>query len=222
MGGLIIEQAAVVEMSLRRRVLRWIAEHDDSWLFMVLYVGGGLVLSMTISLFWLVAVVAVHAVLEWLAMGRKGIRGHRPGRILWHLKLDIGLVLVALWLSLYIDVLFGVAGLGAAARTGAQATARVIAWQRSIRGVLMTADEMAHVAKAVFKGKPSGRQASPEAACVDDLPPWRAPWTRGDNFAVVFTLTWVVLILLTPVLTDHTVGSALAVLADDLHPWPAR
>lgn len=209
-------------MTLRRRVLHWVAEHDDSWLFIVLYVGLGLVLSMTISLFWLAAVVAAHGVLEWVAMGRQGIRDNRLGRVLWHLKLDIGLTLVALWLGLYIEVLFGLAGLGAAARAGAQTAARTIAWQRAIRGVLMTADEAAHVVKAVATRNGANRPAQPAGEVPDERPPWRRPWSRGDKFAVVFTTTWAVLILLTPVLTDHTVGSALAVLAADLHPWPGR
>lgn len=201
-------------------MLHWIAEHDDSWVFIVLYVGLGLVLSMTISLFWLAAVVAAHAALEWLALGRKGIDDQRAGRVAWHLKLDIGLVLVALWLGLYIEVLFGLAGLGAAARAGAQTAARVIAWQRTIRGVLMTADEAAHVVKAVATRK----RPKPAAAPVepDPRPPWRRPWSRGDKFAVAFTMTWLVLILLTPALTHHTVESTLATLAADLHPWPAR
>lgn len=198
----------------------WIAAHDDSWLFIVLYVGLGLLLSMTISLFWLVAVVAGHAVLEWFALDRQGLRDRRPGRILWHLKLDIGLVLVALWLGLYIDVLFGLAGLGAAARAGAQTAARAIAWQRAIRGVLLTADDAAHVVKAVATRGGGSRPVEPEA--VDDRPPWRRPWSRGDKFSVAFTATWVVLILLTPLLTDHSASSALTMLASELHPWPAH
>jgi hypothetical protein len=208
-------------MTQSRRVLLWIAEHDDSWLFIVLYVGLGLVLTMTISLFWLVAVVAAHAVLEWFALTRKGIWDHRAGRVLWHLKLDIGLVLVALWLGLYLELLFGLAGLGAAARAGAQTAARVVAWQRAIRGVLMTVDEAAHVVKAVATrgGSKQTRQAAEPA---DAQPPWRRPWSRGDKFAVVFTATWATLIVLSPVLTHHTVESALAVLAADLHPWPSK
>lgn len=200
----------------------WIAAHDDSWLFIVLYVGLGLVLSMTISLFWLVAVVAAHAVLEWFALDGKGIRDHRLGRVLWHLKLDIGLVLVALWLGLYIEVLFGLAGLGAAARAGAQTAARAVAWQRAIRGVLMTADEAAHVVKAVATRNGGKRKPEPEAEGADHRIPWRRPWSRADKFALAFTTTWAVLILLTPLLTDHTVASTLGVLASDLHPWPAR
>jgi hypothetical protein len=221
MGGPVIDHANAIEPSRGRRVLQWIADHDDSKLFIILYVGLGLVLSMTISLFWLVAVVAAHALLEWYAMGSRGVFDHRAGRVLWHLKLDIGLVLVALWLGLYIEVIFGIAGLGAVARAGAQATARVIAWQRALRGFLVTVDEMAHVAKAVVvRKRPKGAKA-PEIEVVDNRPPWRQQWTRGDKFAVVFTLTWVVLILLTPVFTDHTVASTLAVLAGDLHPWPS-
>lgn len=206
---------------MRSRALAWVSEHDDSWLFIVLYVGLGLVLSMTISLFWLAAVVAAHGVLEYAAMGRRGIRDQRLGRVLWHLKLDIGLTLVALWLGLYLELLFGLAGLGAAARAGAQTAARTIAWQRAIRGVLMTADEAAHVVKAVATRKGAKRPATPAAAKTDGRPPWRRPWSRGDKFAVAFTATWAVLILLAPVLTDHTVSSVLAVLAADLHPWPA-
>jgi hypothetical protein len=222
--GQAIEHApAATDLTLRRRVLIWVADHDDSWVFMVLYVGLALVLSMWISMFWLVAVVGAHALLEWYALGRRGVREHRLGIVLWHLKLDVGLVLVALWLGLYLDTLFGLVGLGAAARAGAQTAARVIAWQRTIRGVLMTVDEGAHVVKAVAtrgakrKPVPGG---TPAAEVVDDRPPWQKPWTRSDKFAVAFTATWAVLILLAPVLTDHSVGSALATLAADLHPWP--
>lgn len=213
-------------MSVRHRFLHWVAEHDDHWLFMTLYIGLALVLSMTISLFWLVAVVAAHALLEWFALGRKGVTDRRVARIAWHLKLDIGLVLVALWLGLYIDVLFGLAGLSVAARAGAQTAARAVAWQRAIRGVLMTADEAALVVKAVAtrkNGKNGKGKPEPETTQPTDATrlPWQGPWSTGDKFAVVFTVTCAVLILLTPVLTDHDVASTLAILAADLHPWPS-
>ncbi len=176
---------------------------------------------MTISLFWLVAVVAAHGLLEWFALARNGVTDRRLGRILWHLKLDLGLVLVALCLGLYIELLFGLAGLGAAARTGAQTAARAVAWQRTIRGVLMTADEAALVVKAaVSRNGVTGKQR-PTPDAPDPRPPWQIrPWSRGDKFAITFTLTCLVLILLTPVLTHHDVGSMLDVLALDLHPWP--
>jgi hypothetical protein len=206
---------------MSHRLLLWVAEHDDHWLFITLYIGLALILSMTISLFWLVAVVFAHAVLEWFALGRKGVTDQRTGRILWHLKLDIGLVLVALWLGLYIEVLFGIAGLGAAARAGTQTAARVVAWQRAIRGVLMTADEAALVVKAAASrnGPRARKDAEPETP--DPRPPWQVrPWSRGDKLALVFTLGFGVLILLTPVFTHHDLASMLEVLGKDLHPWP--
>lgn len=183
----------------------------------MLYIGLAVVLSIAISLFWLVAVVAAHGVLEWIAMGRQGVREQRLGRVLWHLKLDISLVLFALWLGLYIELLFGLAGLGAMARTGAQATARFVAWQRALRGVLLTVDDAAQVARAVVGRKGNGGDGN---AGADPRPPWRRPWSTGDGFSIAFAVTWAILILLAPMLTDHSVASALASMGADLHPWP--
>lgn len=206
---------------MRRRFLLWVAEHDDSWLFTVLYIGLAVVLSIAISLFWLVAVVAAHGVLEWFALERQGIRDRRLGRVLWHLKLDIALVLFALWLGLYVEVLFGLAGLGAAARTGAQATARFVAWQRAIRGVLLTVDDAAQVARAVVARQGNNaRNGGGESDSGGTRPPWRQPWSQGDKFSVAFGAVWAVLILAAPMFTDHTLASALATMAVDLHPWP--
>lgn len=185
----------------------------------MLYIGLAVVLSIAISLFWLVAVVAAHGVLEWFALERQGIRDRRLGRVLWHLKLDIALVLFALWLGLYVEVLFGLAGLGAAARAGAQATARFVAWQRAIRGVLLTVDDAAQVARAVVARR-GGKSRKGEVEGPDPRPPWRQSWSRGDKFSVVFGTLWAALILATPLLTEHTLASALAVMATDLHPWP--
>jgi hypothetical protein len=95
--------------------------------------------------------------------------------MLWHLKLDIGLVLVALWLGLYIDTCSAWPGSAPAARAGAQTAARVVAWQRTIRGVLMTVDEAAHVVKAVAvratAARPGPKKSQPEAP--DPRPPGR-------------------------------------------------
>lgn len=187
----------------------------------MLYIGLAVVLSIAISLFWLVAVVAAHGVLEWFALERQGIRDRRLGRVLWHLKLDIALVLFALWLGLYVEVLFGLAGLGAAARTGAQATARFVAWQRAIRGVLLTVDDAAQVARAVVARRGSNlHNGDGESDSGRTRPPWCEPWSRGDKFSVAFGALWAVLILAAPVFTDHTLVSALAVMGSDLHPWP--
>jgi len=219
----------------RERFGRWVAEHDDSWLFTALYVGLALILSTVISLFWLVVVVAAHGVLEWFSLSRRGVHDRRLGRVAWHLKLDVGLVLVALALGLYFEVLFGVAGLNAAARTGAQGAARFVAWQRTLRGVLLAADDAALVAKAVVARRSAGSVDSPAAATVlaaaapgtaatatvaREPLPWARPWPLSDRVAVALTAAFAALVLLAPVLTDHTAAAAWATVVAELHPWP--
>ncbi|TVQ38806.1 MAG: hypothetical protein EA370_05560 [Wenzhouxiangella sp.] len=207
---------------MRRRLARarrWLLDHDNRLTFTIIYITLALVLSMAISMFWLVAVVAAHGIIEYWSLGKQGVLDHRLGRTLWHIKLDIMLVLAALWLGLYIDLLFGVAGLSAAARTGAQVSARVLAWQRAIRGVLLSVDEAALAAKAAFSRGQGGNGDGPKRAQAPPLP-WRQPWGWGDRLTVVTTTLFAILILLTPVITDHSVVDALRILAEDLHPWP--
>jgi hypothetical protein len=207
--------------AIRRRLARsrrWLVDHDNRVTFTILYITLALVLSMAISMFWLAAVVAAHGVIEFWSLGKAGIRDHRLARTLWHIKLDIVLVLAALWIGLYIDLLFGVAGISAAARTGTQAAARFVAWQRTIRGVLLSADEAALAAKAAFGGgKDNGASAHPRQA---PPLPWRQRWSLGDRLTIGTGVVLLALILLTPVITDHSVAEALAILAEDLHPWP--
>lgn len=119
----------------RRRWFRWVAEHDDRWSFTLLCVGLALLLRMTISLVWPVAVVLAHAVLEWFA-------------------------------------------LSAAADEA-------------------DADEREEV-------------------------PWRRTWRVGDRLAVGVAAVFALLILWAPLLTDHTVASAVTTLVAELHPWPGR
>ncbi|MCC5864734.1 MAG: hypothetical protein JJU31_06445 [Wenzhouxiangella sp.] len=210
--------------ALRRRLARsrrWLLDHDNRVTFTIIYITLALVLSMAISMFWLVAVVAAHGIIEYWSLGKQGIRDHRLGRTLWHVKLDIMLVLAALWLGLYIDLLFGVAGLSAAARTGAQVSARVLAWQRAIRGVLLSVDEAALAAKAAF-GNKSGNGENGASLRNSPPPPrpWRQRWGWGDRLTVGTSVIFAALILLTPVITDHSVTEALMILGEDLHPWP--
>lgn len=127
---------------------RWIHTHDDSTVFTVLYIGLALVLSIVLGLFWLVVVVALHGLLEILRQRR--LHPWWPGvlsRTLWELKLDIGLILFAFVVTLYMDVVLGVAGLNAALRAGTRGCARVLAWQRGIRAAALSLDDAAQVAR---------------------------------------------------------------------------
>jgi hypothetical protein len=107
------------------------------------YVALAVLLSTTISLFWLAALLAAHMALEWWARARRGDRGRTLLGVVWHVKFDLTLVLFALVLGLYFDVLFGLLGVGALARSGTQPTARFVAWHRGLRTLLLTADDAA-------------------------------------------------------------------------------
>lgn len=207
---------------------RWVATHDERWSFTLIYVGAALVLSTLVSLFWLVVVVAAHGLLEWFALRQRGVQGHRLLRVAWHIKVDIGLVLLALALALYFEVLLGMVGLGAVARTSAQLTARVVAWQRAIRGIVLSADDVALVARAALRrrtGDEDEAASSPtdpsEGPRSDDhTVPWAWPWPRGERAAVVFVMSMALLIVFVPVLTDHSVASAFTTVIAELRPVP--
>jgi signal transduction histidine kinase len=133
----------------------WVRDHDERWSFVVLYLGLAVGLSVFVSLFWLLVVGALHFALECgrqahFREGRLEVLGHA----LWEVKLDIGLVMLALTLVLYIDVVLGLLGLQSAARAaavtraGARLGTRAAAWERTIRTFLITVDEMARIAYA--------------------------------------------------------------------------
>jgi hypothetical protein len=155
----------------------WVRDHDERWSFVVLYLGLAVGLSVFVSLFWLLVVGALHFTLECgrqthFREGRLEVVGHA----LWEVKLDIGLVLLALTLVLYIDVVLGLLGLQSAARAaavtraGARIGTRAAAWERNIRTFLLTVDEMARIAYAavtVRKGGPgAARRAAAEAEAL--------------------------------------------------------
>jgi hypothetical protein len=146
-------------------VYRSILFHDDSKLFVFTYVGLAVILALWLGLFWLAAVVGVHFLIELV---KQHHYDPRPlpvvTRSLWELKLDIGLVVCGLVIGLYIGIILGAAGIGAAARVGAQAAARVGLWQRALRGVLLTLDDVALVVKARAPGK---RKAARAAVLAD-------------------------------------------------------
>jgi hypothetical protein len=164
-------------------VHRSILFHDDSKLFVFAYVGLAVVLALWLGLFWLATVVGVHLVMEIVKQHAHDPRP-LPGlcRSLWELKLDIGLVLAGLVIALYMGLILGAAGLGAAARVGAQAATRVGLWQRALRGVLLTVDDLALIVKArsVHNGAPA--DVGPKAAAAQaqaraseaGLSPWSA------------------------------------------------
>ena len=95
----------------------WIVNHDRSLIFALVYVILTIVLSVFISYFWLLALVAVHIMIEWLSKSYRGYR-YRLAWTLWDVKLDLALVCLAFALLSYTGINAGVAGAQSATRAG--------------------------------------------------------------------------------------------------------
>jgi hypothetical protein len=165
------EEHAILEAGAAapaRSIAAWVRDHDERWTFVVLYLGLAIGLTMFVSLFWLVAVAGLHFALELYRQAHAGrSRWEVVGQALWEVKLDVGLVLLALTLVLYIDMVLGLLGLQSAARAaavtraGARLGSRAAAWERNIRTFLLTIDEMVRVAHAaVMVRKRGGSRAA--------------------------------------------------------------
>ncbi len=230
---------------------RFVREHDDRRSFVVAYIALALVLSIWISLFWLVAVVSVHVGLE---LGRHQALGCAPGRALkaalWETKLDWALVLFALVVSVYIDTVLGLVGLGSAARLSAGAArggARFLSWKTALRTALLSADDAAQVVRAIARrsakspqsrsigdtalahtaahttlvdGHGAGENATGAAKSLHPPEPWRQSWALGDKFAVTLGAAAALLLGFSPWLTASSVSEIAARLLGELHPWP--
>jgi hypothetical protein len=208
---------------------RWLVEHDDRWSFLIPYVALAVVLSVFISLFWLVVVVAVHGLLEWIRQRQLRPDGPVLGAVLWETKLDIALVVFSLALAVYMEFIMGVAGLGGAARAGVRTGARFAGYERALRGVLLSADDAAQLARAAGsrlgrkkRGETEGAtetegEAETEGATATE---GEGRWGAGDWFGLGLGVGCGALILVAPALVDVSYRGILAIFAQELHPWP--
>jgi hypothetical protein len=219
-------------------VRTWIINHDDSRFFIIAYIGLAVVLSAFVSLFWLVAVVGLHLLLEYER--QRHMKGPGPGawkEALWELRLDFSLVAFAMVVAVYMEYAVGLAGLqlaprlGRAAAVGARGTARFAAWSRVIRVILLSLDDVAQVLRAAMLGKrknqtvKQGRMVIAGADAAEyssaELRGGRpGRWSWGNRLILLFFMASAGLLLLVPVLTDHSVQSAISVIMTEMHPWP--
>jgi len=162
----------------------------------------------------------VHGVIEWVrqaSVDRSLISIVK--RVMWELKLDIALILFAAAIAVYMDVILGVAGLGSAARLGLHSGARVAGWGRAFQGLLLSVDDMAHVARVAFMKKSHGQPLSP--AEEHALYPWREPgW--GDWFALGLGAVCVVMVAVAPWLIGMSYGEIAGIFSVEFHPFPDR
>jgi uncharacterized membrane protein len=212
---------------------QWIIEHDERWVFTLSYVALAVGLSLWLGLFWLVVLVGVHFSFEWVRQTQRfSSRWEVLGEALWEVKLDLALVLFALALSLYLDLLFGLLGLrsagqlSAAVRAGVRAAPRAGVWQTALRGILLSLDDVVHVARGILRGRNKGEGRRGAVSPRAPTPPMTiqvsrlSSWKTGDWLALGLMAGCVVMIVVAPALTEHSAASVVAKLLEELKPIP--
>jgi hypothetical protein len=203
--------------------MHWVRDHDDRLSFVLFYIGGAIILSVWLNLFWVAMLMLAHFGLEIL-------RGHllkaeRPlMHALWEVKLDVGLLLFALVVAIYSEHVLALLGLGQAARAGQAARGLQVAAkfgivERALRILVLTMDDIARLVQAVIKfrnksGQPATARLQAEAPDRSEAssPAW------GDIFSLGFAFACLLLILLTPSLTGASTADVGAHLLQELSP----
>lgn len=203
-------------------------------------------LSIAISLFWLVFAVMIHLGLELIRQQSKK-QGAQTIILesLWETKVDFALVAFALCLAVYLDFIFGVAGLGAAARVGVQTgsragrvggrlarlTSRFAAWQRIIRNILISLDDVLNAARFIQKARRARKNRKPNKSPAEELTisttdphptrsSWVQKWSAGDYIGGLLFVLFVLLVVLAPWIIDMPYSEVLSVIKTEFHPFP--
>jgi len=204
-------------------VLKWIEDHDDRLSFVILYIGGAVALSILLNLFWVIMLMLGHFALEI-------VRGHLLGarrplaHALWEVKLDIALVLFALVVAIYSDHVLALLGLGQAARAGQaarglQAAARFGVIERTLRIVVLTADDAFRLVQAALKLRSrSTATATPALAPTAAIASGNRSIGTGDIVSLGFGALCLVLILLAPEIIGTTSDAVASQILHEVSP----
>lgn len=198
----------------------WVVEHDERRSFLLPYLLLSVGFSLFVSLFWLVVLVGIHLGLELARARRLGLEPPLP-RALWEVKLDIGLLLLALSMAIYMDLAFGILGLGASSRAGGAALrlgARSHLLRRVVRAFFLVLDDIVRVLGVVVAAR--GIRDTQAPVAPEALPPWRGRWSWGDRIALSLLATVSLLLALSPWFSGHGLGEILAIIWAEFHPWP--
>jgi hypothetical protein len=222
-------------------LIRWIQTHDESWLFVAMYIGFAVVLSVWLSLFWLVAMVVIHFLLEVIRQSRVYEGWAAVASMAsWEIRVDIALLLLAFAVSLYMDLIMAVLGLqslGRAAVATSRVGARAVAWQRAVRAVVLGFDDVINGVRAIFLKKGSSGAEEPEVAEGDSgetspgpssgpsapqppLPGWGQRWGFWDRFTMFLATGCLAAMILAPPLSESTYRDAARTLLEELRPFP--
>lgn len=214
-------------------VKRWVKDHDERWSFILFYVGAAIILSIYANLFWVVLLMLGHYGLE--VWRHYVIEARRPLlTALWHVKLDIALVLFAFVIALYAELVMAALGLGQTARAGqavrgAQMLTRFAIIERGLRIFFLTIDDIARIAMIVWKlmkGKNGKTKRDMEDARAklqeeeDRIHPQAesGKLSKGDIFSLSFGTLCLALIFAAPWITGHGVYDTAITLMNELMP----
>jgi len=214
-------------------VRRWIRDHDEKWSFILFYVGAAILLSVFANLFWVVMLMLGHYAVEIWRHYVIEVRNPLL-QALWHVKLDIALVLFALVIALYADMVMAALGIGQAARAGqavrgAQMLTRFAIIERGIRIFFLTIDDMARIGIIIWRKfvKKNGKTAADMAVAQQQLkaeeekihPELKdGKLTKGDIFSLSFGSVCLALILAAPWITGAGIHATLITLLRELSP----
>lgn len=207
----------------------WIIEHDDRMSFTLVYVTAAVMLSIFMNLFWVAALMLGHLGLE---ITRHKILDHRYPLLqaLWDVKLDIALVLFALVVVLYSEMIFGLLGLGQATRasravTGVKLLTRVTIIERAVKVFFLTVDDLSRVTHLLIKSLRRKRPVILDTPLhlqehEEHLPDGKI--SAGDIFALAFGAICIVLIIASAFILPNGLVESLSIIFTELHPFPAR
>ncbi|TVQ82843.1 MAG: hypothetical protein EA357_07695 [Micavibrio sp.] len=217
----------------------WLHNHDEKWSFIIVYLGGAVILSIYASLFWVAALMFGHFLLEyWRHIMAKV--DHPLRHAIWHTKFDFGLLFFAIVIVLYAELILAALGLGQAARAGQavrgmQAASRFGVIERALRVFVLIVDELfrfIQIGHTTMKKKKAQKDAPKEKKEVKSatistikdvednygVPPWRR-MELGDWLSLsLFALT-TGFICAAPFILDGGWAQFQAALAEEFIPW---
>ena len=214
-----------------RSLYRWVVEHDDRRLFLAGYIVLSIVLSIGISLFWLIVLVALHLLLELIKKRHDGA-GSLPRTLawaLWDIKFDLALLVMAFVLLVYTSISFGILGVGGASLGASRGLHGLVsAMPISLRDFILVARivglrqlDRREILRRRRQRQATGPSDAARASRIAAVRyPWQATWSFAEKLAVVFFLVNIGAIALGFYLAEETPRQVVMAMLEQLHPWP--
>jgi hypothetical protein len=200
---------------------QWCTEHDERNSFIFPYITLSVLLSVMAGLFWLVLLVGVHFGLELYRNRNLELRS-RLAHATFGVKLDMTLILLALALTLYMDLLFAVLGLRALPRAGAavgRLSGRLGSLRRIVRAALMLTDEAVRITAYFAAARGIAQPGGTNASVWRPHSPWTERWSIGTRIVMGLGAVALLLLLAAPWFTGYGLEGTLAIIAHEFSPF---